>query len=412
MSQQPRKGTIDFTNPPNKAAPPVFVGPGVNPTVAAHNAGVAARRGLPKYDTPTSGSNKVSIPLLTGHAEPGKTMAEQAEGVNSLPAHVQVARNVAAAQGMGAGPSIIKNPPQMGGGAPAAFDLRPTDMLPDEAARDPEFRQGPSCMVAITQRALAYKYGIVRNGERIPPQRLAGQVPGQGKAGLRPETVQNLKDMMEDQQRRQLQGLPETEKDTEEAAQKAVEEISKAKIGAESEEDVKSRLAQMGFDELDIGRIRDQMFLDVLRNPNQRDIIESRLKPLEIGDLIQFNRITQLVPIIPDKFEVTFLSSTGMDDLELKRLLMVEAKKIEVTERYLTDKFAFMVLACGVHSINNSPAPQHLDTKQRFDEKNFWNKYDWVMDRPLHMLAALHNNYIWFEMRVRRLFAAEPIKNG
>jgi hypothetical protein len=37
---------------------------------------------------------------------------------------------------------------------------------------------------------------------------------------------------------------------------------------------------------------------------------------------------------------------------------------------------------------------------------------DWVTKRPLHLIASIGTNHSWFELRVRKLFVAERVKNG
>ena len=52
------------------------------------------------------------------------------------------------------------------------------------------------------------------------------------------------------------------------------------------------------------------------------------------------------------------------------------------------------------------------DSKGEFDEKRFWEKFDWMLKRNIHMLASLGIHYAWFEQRVRKLFVADAGKGG
>ena len=100
-------------------------------------------------------------------------------------------------------------------------------------------------------------------------------------------------------------------------------------------------------------------------------------------------------------------------DLALKRLLMEESKSVEVTERYILDKFALMTLTAGVMSINSNPVPYKIHDKDgKFDDDQFWLKFGWMLKRGIHVLASIGANHTWFEMRVRKLLVAVRVKNG
>lgn len=413
-----------------------YIDPGAMPAVAAYVEGMAqraaARRGqpLPKYTEPVGGGRGPSIPLLDGAHASGHTMSSQAENINSPPIHQQMASAQAQqAAGSIVEPSLVspmtqqqpQRRPQTTAEAAQALGLRPTDMLPPEAQQDPEFQQGNGAMFAVSQPGLAVRYGVVRNGQRVMAQQLREQVPqphGQAAPGgqLRPETVQGLRDLQE------LSNQQMTVEERLAAEEKAEAAVAAGSAGASmnagapppgsgkiSQEEAQRRVELM--DSFDYDALRDAINEDILRNPDQKKIIEGRLEALDIDDLIVKNRVTQRVPIIPKKFEVTYRSMTGNDDLALKRLLMQESKSVEVTERFLLDKYAFMALSCGIVAVNSNALPDHIDSEGMFNETMFWKKFEWVMKRPLHMLSSIGVNHTWFEMRVRKLFVAEKVGN-
>jgi hypothetical protein len=409
----------------------VYVDPGAAPKVAEYVAGMAARANarrlgalLPKYNEPVGGAPLPPIPRLDGVHEEGRTMAEQAEHVNSPPILSQRAE----AHRWLPGDSIVEPPSmvELPGGQPAqprsrsetarGLGLMTTDMLPAEAQQDPEFQRGNGAMFAVSQPGLALRYGVVRNGQRLMPQQLREQASPRSQApqapGLRPETVQGLKDLQELSKQQQM--TPEQRAAVDAKAESEVEEGpagASSKVGAPmSEEEAQRRIELM--DSFDYDSLRQAINVDLLNNKHQRDLIESRLEELDITDIILKNRVTQRVPIVPGKFEVTYRSMTGSDDLALKRLLMQESKSVEVTERFLLDKYAFMAIACGVVAVNSNNLPEHLNNQGDFDESSFWKKFEWVMKRPLHMLSSIGVNHTWFEMRVRKLFVAEKVGNG
>ena len=166
------------------------------------------------------------------------------------------------------------------------------------------------------------------------------------------------------------------------------------------------------MDDFDFNTLREVMMKDIINNEDQRKIIEARCEPMTIDDIITRGFVTQRVPIIPKKFEPTFTSLSGDDDLALKRLVMVESRGLEVSERYLLDKFSLMTLAAGLHQVNNNPMPEFRDNEGHFDDEMFMAKFKHIIRLPFHMLASIGVNYFWFDIRVRKLFVAESVGNG
>lgn len=184
--------------------------------------------------------------------------------------------------------------------------------------------------------------------------------------------------------------------------------------GAEPEESEREQVqrALERMDDYDLDALREALVKDLLNNEEQRTIIEARLEPLDLSELVVDGRISQLVPVVPGKFEPEFQSMTGEEELALKRLLFQERRSLDAPDRYLLDKYRLMCIACGLRAVNRSVFPTHLDTSNRFSDELFSQKFDRVLRLPFHMLASLAANYYWFDIRVRKLFTAENLKNG
>jgi len=298
--------------------------------------------------------------------------------------------------------------------------IQALDVLPPEAQQDPAFQAGMGAAFAANQPQLALKYGVIRNGRRIPPQDIQGQ-PTQR---VSQQVAEGLKAVLEASRQNSL-----LKNDEQQLADARVENEAKQGTAATAAiignapgdtntkpitEEEKKRIteAAKGMDEFDWDSFRQMMMRDVLNNDEQRKIIESRCRPMDIGELLTQYFVLQDVPIVIGKFTPTFRSSTGEDDLAIKRLIMEEAKKLQVEERYLLDKFAIMSLTIGLYAINGKPIIDHRDNEGRFSEELFWRKFTAILRYPLHMLSSLGVNYFWFDIRVRRLFVAEQVKNG
>jgi hypothetical protein len=371
------------------------------PQAAAYARGAQARGvGPQKYVGARAGGPTPPIPPLDGPApEHGKTMAQ-----------IAMEQRQQAAMPPG---SILQGNQSIQQGP----DIRPTDLLPAEAQSDPAFMHGSGSMYAISQPNLALKYGVMRGDKRLSPQVLMARpvVPGgPAKTQLRPETLEDLK---------KLSDLSHKGESGELAAERASEQGpagQAANIGTPpgaggggktlSDEEVKKKIA--GMDEFDLSTLHEMMVRDIINNEDQRKIVEERCDPLNLADLVVNYTVTQRVPIIPGVFEPEYESLTGEDDLNLKRMLVEEAKTLKVDDRYLLDKYALLGLACAVKAINGKPLGSHRDTDGNFSEKALELKFKKILRMPLPMLAALGPHYFWFDQRVRKLFVAQSIKNG
>jgi hypothetical protein len=408
----------DVSNPTTFGPPQVA--PGVSDPRALGYAQRFAERHPPKYSTPVAGGPTPPIPRLDSDPVGPLTMSDQANqqrapairqsgpftGAGSLFSEMPAA----APTGAGAVPAFTRPPP----------GLLPNDLLPEAARKDPNFREGQGSMYAASQPALAYKYGVIRNKQHLLPQQLQGGPTAQG--GLKPQTVEDLKRIAE------LQKNPSTtaaDVDAKLAAEdrRMMDEAAASPAGMAGRlgnaptsgpkpdtESAEERLKKL--DDFDFNTLRDMMMKDIINNEDQRKIIEARCTPMTIDDILTKGYVTQRVPIIPNKFEPAFTSLTGEDDLALKRLVMKESQGIEVSERYLLDKFSLMTLAAGLFSVNSNPMPDFRDDKGHFNEDMFWEKFNRVIRFPFHMLASIGVNYFWFDIRVRKLFVAEQLGNG
>lgn len=374
-----------------------LISPGVtDPRALSYAAGVAARRGgveAPKYTAPPGGGG-VPIPRLDQPHQQNITMADQARSqrlpVPHIPGGIIQPPTAPVAAPPPMGPPPLPNP--MAG-------LLSTDMLPEVATHDPMFKSGMGSMSATVQPGLAFKYGVIRNGQHIPPQKLST-----GRAGLSKETVESLNAVAAFNKQR-----PEIE-DPVSAADAKIEKEASAKAD-QLLDDVKALRPK---DNLDFNRIKEMQNQELLNNEDQRQIVEGRLQPMDLAKLVMSDRIQQVVPISPGVLEPTFQSMTWDEETTLKRMILEEAKQLELTDQYLLDRYSLMGLTVGLYALNGTVLPTHLNNEieKKFDTDAFWKKFDTIKRMPFHLTASLAINFFWFEIRVRKLFVMERVKNG
>lgn len=378
----------------------------VDPKAAKYRAQLDAR----KSNEPAGGGPMPPVPDLRREPDEGAAMP--------MSAHAMRERAQRATANV---KDLLDNPDSIFSGMqapqPVVQGLTPMDLLPEQAKTDAAFREGSGSMYAVNQPHLATKYGIIRGGNFIPPQALS---PNKNeKRHLSDQTVKGLQEVAKFQDLRQKAETGEfkAQQDSEKGPAGATARLgnmpgdNSAKPISEAErKDLKEAVRKM--DDFDFDTFRQMVMKDLLNNEDQKNIIESRLKPMDLSDLIMEGSVAQEVIIVPDKFWIKFRSVSGQDDLAVKRLIMEESKAVQIDDRYYLDKFAFMTLTMGLESVNGNPLPTYKDGAGNFEEKTFWRKYEIVSKYNIHMLASLGVNYFWFDTRVRSLFVAEKIKNG
>lgn len=201
---------------------------------------------------------------------------------------------------------------------------------------------------------------------------------------LRPETEQQLKDVIAAQTA-----------DLKEEANKAAEEKKDGK---------KEDIFEL-FDFADQRNATDRIF----DNKKRREEIEARCQPMKFEDLLYKGEVEQKVPIIPGKFEPTYRSVTPEESLFIKRYI---SKENESSDQYLFEKYNLCLLTCSLVAINDKPLPDHRGTNGDVDEKLFEAKFKMMSKKSGYIVSDLGVNYVWFDVRVRKLITADGLKNG
>ena len=339
------------------------------------------------------------VPRLDQAFVPGTTMADQARAQRQPPR--------GSLESLGLGQAQASFPP-----APQQPGILPGDLLPETATRDPQFRQGVGAMFASNQPELARKHGVVRNQQFIPAAQLQTDP---GKLGMK--TVEGLKEVLEfNAQRNKVPEVAEDEqirKDSEAglggAAARTASPMGSTNTKV-TQEDLQRAASRM--DQFDLNEFREMMLRDLINNEDQRKMVEDRLAPLSLNDLIMEGHVKQKVIIREGEYEPTFISFDAEEDLKLKELIAREMKTGEAADRYYLDKYSIMSIVLGTVALNGTSFGTHRDENNNFDEVRFWAKYNRMLKLPFHLMASLGVHWAWFDQRVRRLVQATNLKNG
>ena len=147
----------------------------------------------------------------------------------------------------------------------------------------------------------------------------------------------------------------------------------------------------------------------ILNNKKRRKDIESRCEPMNFEDLLIRDEVRQRVPIKEGQFEVTYRSLTPEESLFIKQYM---AKDQAPSDSYTLEKYSICQLCCALVAINGVEFPDHRTTDGSPDTKLFDIKLKKLLKKSGYILADLGLNYMWFDVRVRKLINPDALGNG
>jgi hypothetical protein len=164
------------------------------------------------------------------------------------------------------------------------------------------------------------------------------------------------------------------------------------------------------FDSMDFASLADVR--QTLMSQKRRDEVEKRLAPLEIADMIIKRELTQVIPIIPGRLEVSLRTFSQRENLWiLKYLYDFPGSSLYVQELLNTCR-----LVCSLVAINGSYLPDHRQdvgtTTEKILKEDFEKKFFHVASFPVQLVADLSVQAMWFQDRVDKLFTVDALKNG
>jgi hypothetical protein len=146
-------------------------------------------------------------------------------------------------------------------------------------------------------------------------------------------------------------------------------------------------------------------------NPKVRKAIEDKCSEMDFADLIITGRVTQVVPVIPNKLEVEYQSLLASETFWIER----EAENQGTSDWALRSWMGYARLAMAIVSINGKDFPgKNLTTKDEIDRDSFERKFKSVMNMGEKPIEYLLVNLGWFNDRVDRLSESDfdELKNG
>ena len=149
----------------------------------------------------------------------------------------------------------------------------------------------------------------------------------------------------------------------------------------------------------------------------RRDATEKRCRPMDFGDLVMTNRVTQDVPVLEGKLTVRFQSLTGEESFWLEREMRDRVRPGPAGGGSAAAWTTYARLALSVHSINGTPLEPHITHNngvESVDDKAAEKRIHQVLRLGERMVEMLLVNLGWFEERVSQLFEEDfaALKNG
>lgn len=143
----------------------------------------------------------------------------------------------------------------------------------------------------------------------------------------------------------------------------------------------------------------------------KRKAIEARIAPFDIGQyLISGGTMTQVVPIIPGKFEVEFRTVTDYEEAYVENKL---ANDTTLTSGRQVDRRQMeWAIAAHVHALNGTVWTNPLKPDGTVDDTVMIERFKKVSKLTTPILSLLAQNCSWFLERVNKGLTVEALKNG
>jgi hypothetical protein len=204
------------------------------------------------------------------------------------------------------------------------------------------------------------------------------------------------------------ENIKKPDKAPEKTSEKAPEKPSVAQEAKRELDEAEQALGPAAtLDYANIGDLRE-----TLMSQSRRDAIEARLSTLDIGDMIMKRELTQTIPVIPGKLEVTLRTFSQRENLWVLKYIY----DFPGSALYLQELLNTCRLVCGLVAVNGAYLPDHRkDSGQNTEviiKEDFEKKFFHVSSFPVQLVADLSVQSIWFQDRVDQLFTVDSLKNG
>jgi hypothetical protein len=151
---------------------------------------------------------------------------------------------------------------------------------------------------------------------------------------------------------------------------------------------------------------------NALMSEERRKRIEKRLKELDIDDMIRNREITQTIPVVPGKLELTLRTFSQKEHLWCMQYIYEHIG----SDSYQNELFNTCKVVCSLIAINGKPLTEHRnkvgERGEEVDRKKFDSKLDQLIGFPVQLIADISVQLIWFNARVNKLFDLDTLKNG
>lgn len=161
-------------------------------------------------------------------------------------------------------------------------------------------------------------------------------------------------------------------------------------------------------DKLDMYASSNSVSHEHLVSKRRRKEIESRLAPLDIGDLVTTSGITQVVEAVPGKLSYTLRSLSQAETLFCYKYVARESSSVAFSEEMLNT----CRLVCIASALNGTYFTPHMNDKFEVDEEMFEAKFKQISKLPAPLIADMSVQAVWFSDRVSALFTFDALKNG
>ena len=161
---------------------------------------------------------------------------------------------------------------------------------------------------------------------------------------------------------------------------------------------------------VDIGKLaEDEEKEELSEDEKIKKAISSRVSEIDIGQYLMNGELTQRVPIIPGKLEITFRTVTDLEECFVDDKLSTEG---ELTARAFLRRANEWALAFHISEVNGHKWPTTIDGDGTISEKSINRRLAHVKKLSSPIFHLLSQNLAWFLERVSTSLNMETLGNG
>lgn len=176
------------------------------------------------------------------------------------------------------------------------------------------------------------------------------------------------------------------------------------------------------YDDLELEQLMRGIQKDVINNKAEREHVDNpenkRISEIDFAEGVAVGEFKQVVDVVPSRLKVHYRTVTALENQAIRLWIFRRVAEDARLERISGEMFGLGLVVASVMQVNGTSYPNHMKQSgagmytAEFDEVTFAEKYNMFARMPQPLIHAIGTHGQWFDLRVRKLFTTDFVKNG